>query len=62
VKLPNSLDHNCPDGHTGVNKPIKGLQICKVTGQRVKITIHVCSTKAIIAQGNNARSLFKTAH
>jgi len=48
--------------HIGIIKAIKGLQLCKVTGPCVKIPIHICSSKSIISQGNNARSLFKIAH
>ena len=50
------------DEHIGIIKAIKGLQLlCKAAGQFVKIAIHIYSSKAVIAQGNNARSLFKTA-
>ena len=50
------------DEHIGIIKAIKGLQLlCKAAGQFVKIAIHIYSTKAVIAQGNNAWSLFKTA-
>jgi len=48
--------------HTGIIKAIKGLQLSKVTRPCAKIPIHICSSKSIIAQGNNARSLFKIAH
>jgi len=49
------------DERTGIIKATKGLHLRKVAGQCVKIAIHICSSKAIAAQGNNARSLFKIA-
>jgi len=62
MNLHNSLEHNCVFEQVGIIKAIKGLQLCKVTRPCVKIPIHIYSSKSIIAQGDNARSLFKTAH
>ena len=50
------------DEHIGIIEAIKGLQLCRVTSQRVKITIQICSSKPINSQGSNAGSLFKIAH
>jgi len=42
------------DEHIAIIKAINGLQLYKVAGERAKISIHIYSSKAIIAQDNNA--------